>query len=45
MVDAEVDAATTKGLTGWRPAWERSYEVVMASLPAFLEVDAAEVRA
>ena len=44
MVDAEVDAATIKGLTGWRPAWERSYEVVMASLPEFLEVDAAEVR-
>ena len=44
MVDTEVDVATVKGLTGWRPAWERSYEVVMAALSEFLEVDAAEVR-
>lgn len=44
MVDAEVDAATSKGLTGWKPSWDRSYETVIASLPAFLEVDAVEVR-
>ncbi|MBU6244122.1 MAG: PD-(D/E)XK nuclease family protein [Actinomycetales bacterium] len=44
IVDAEVDAARARGLTGWRPAWERSYDIVMASLPAFLEVDAGEVR-
>ena len=45
IIDLEVDAAIAKGLTGWRPAWEKSYERVMASLPAFLDVDATEVRA
>ena len=44
MVDAEVATATSKGLTGWKPSWERSYEIVMSALPAFLEVDAIEVR-
>ncbi len=44
IVDTEVDTATSKGLTGWRPAWQRSYDVVMAALPDFLEVDAVEVR-
>ncbi len=44
MVDLEVDAALAKGLTGWRPAWDRSYEIVMASLADFLEVDAVDVR-
>ncbi|MFZ4487256.1 MAG: PD-(D/E)XK nuclease family protein, partial [Candidatus Nanopelagicales bacterium] len=45
IIDLEVDAAIAKGLTGWRPAWEKSYERVMASLPSFLDVDATEVRA
>ena len=44
LIDTEVSAVISKGLTGWRPAWERSYSVVMASLPEFLEVDAIEVR-
>ena len=39
-----LDAALAKGLTGWRPAWDRSYEIVMASLADFLEVDAVDVR-
>ena len=43
-VDAEVEGAIGKGLTGWRPAWERSYAIVVASLPEFLVVDALEVR-
>jgi hypothetical protein len=45
LLDAEVESAVGKGLTGWRPAWERSYDTVVASLPGFLEVDALEVRA
>ncbi|MFZ4486413.1 MAG: PD-(D/E)XK nuclease family protein [Candidatus Nanopelagicales bacterium] len=45
IMNLKVDAAIAKGLTGWRPAWEKSYERVMASLPAFLDVDATEVRA
>jgi ATP-dependent helicase/nuclease subunit B len=44
LIDIEVDAAVRTGLTGWRPAWERSYGVVVSSLPGFLEVDALEVR-
>ena len=45
IINLKVDAAIAKGLTGWRPAWEKGYERVMASLPAFLDVDATKVRA
>ncbi|CAB4924869.1 MAG: hypothetical protein F2836_02015 [Actinobacteria bacterium] len=41
----EVDSAEAIGLTGWRPAWERTRAQIDDSLPEFLAVDALEVRA
>jgi ATP-dependent helicase/nuclease subunit B len=43
-VREEVAAAQALGLTGWRPAWDRSFGIVMTSLPAFLTVDHEKVR-
>jgi RecB family exonuclease len=44
LLDDEVAAAQAVGLTGWQPAWRRTYDTVVASLPPFLEIDATQVR-
>lgn len=40
IVDDEVARAQAKGLTGWEPAWQRNYEIILESLAAFLDKDA-----
>jgi ATP-dependent helicase/nuclease subunit B len=44
LFDAEVDAATAQGRTGWAPSWQHRYEQVVATFGGLLDKDTSQVR-
>ncbi len=44
LFDAEVDAATAQGRTGWAPSWQHRYEQLVATFSGLLDKDTSEVR-
>ena len=45
MFDARVSEAQDRGLTGWKPSWDATYDRIVATFEPLLDVDATQVRA